>query len=258
MGRLLWGDQFWDGKRKEYATSVVGAGTMLIILFLANMCYIYGSHFDIGHRVNNLNVLAVDFDGGVIGRSLSAAYANLEGRTFPLLDFADEVEYPTVQDVRNAVCRGSYWAGIFVHQGASSRLSKALNGGPEAQTYESNSTITYIFNTARYAPIAWGNIGGSLETLIGASNTAYHVLNGSYAITNINVDDPAAMLAFTSAITSSSIDIMPTSQGTKVLYNTVTMFLPVLQQFFLLMTVNDIDSSYGLYGRLHLTRIGFM
>ncbi|KAH6701296.1 nitrosoguanidine resistance protein SNG1 [Leptodontidium sp. MPI-SDFR-AT-0119] len=258
MATIVWGDPFWNGKRKGYVGSLFGAGIMLYLLFLTNMAYLYGSLYRSGHRVNALNVLAVDYDGGVFGLSLSAAYSGLESDHFPSLYFRDEATYPTAQDVQNAVCRGDYWAAIFVHSGASNRLSAALNGGSEAETYEANNTITYIFNAARYAPVALGNIEGSLETLIGAGGSAYHAINGSYAINHVNVNDPTAVLAFTSPIRSSSINLVPTPQGTKVFYNTITLVLPMLQQFFFLMALNGISSSYGIYGRLHSTRIGFM
>ncbi|KFZ01997.1 hypothetical protein V500_00507 [Pseudogymnoascus sp. VKM F-4518 (FW-2643)] len=258
MATTFWGDPFWNGKRKGYLGSLCGAGVALCLVFLANMSYIYGSLYRSGHRLKALNVLAVDYDGGVIGQSLSAAYSGFESDQFPSLFFRDEASYPTAQDVQNAVCRGDYWAAVFVHPGASDRLSAALNGGSEAKTYEANNTITYVYNAARYAPVELGNIEGSLETLIGAAGPAYHSINVSYAIKHVNVDDPMAVLAFTSPIRASSINLAPTPQGTKVFYNTVTIVLPMLQQFFFLMALNGISSSYGIYGRLHSTRIGFM
>ncbi|KAH6684776.1 hypothetical protein B0J14DRAFT_466318 [Halenospora varia] len=255
MARLIWHDPFWDGKRKGVLIAIAAAGFMLILLFLGNMSYIYGSLFNSNNRAQALNILAVDFDGGVIGRSLSAAYTSLQGNSFPSLHFHSASEYPTVQDVRNAVCRGDYWGAVVAQPGASNRLAAALGGGAAAASYPSNNTLTYIYNAVRYPAVELGEIVGNLQTLIGAATPAYHALNGSNAIQILNTTDRVAVLAFTDPIRASSIDIMPTPQGTRVLHNTVTMVLPIIQQFFFLMALNGINNSYGAYGRLRSSRI---
>jgi hypothetical protein len=257
MARLIWHDRFWDGKRKEFLIAITMAGIMLICLFLANMSYLYGSLFKSGDRAHALKMLAVNYDGGYIGQSLSAAYASLQGDNFPSIEFASTTDYPAVQDVRNAVCRGDFWGAVVAQPGASTRLSAALGGGTAAAEYQSNNTLTYIYNGARYAAVALGDVAGNLETLIGAAGSAYHALNGS-AIQAVNANDPAAVLAFTNPIQASSIDIMPTPQGTRVLFNTVSMVLPIVQQFFFLMALNGINNNFAIYGRLKSTRIGFM
>lgn len=86
---------------------------MLICLFLGNMSYLYGSLYRSDNRINKLNIVAIDYDGGVIGQSLSAAYTALEGSDFPGLEFHPATEYPTVSSIRDAVCRGDYWGAVF-------------------------------------------------------------------------------------------------------------------------------------------------
>lgn len=112
-----------------------------------------------------------------------------------------------------------------------------------------------MFNSANNASVELGNVLGNLQILIGAATPAYHALN-STAISSLNTSSCAAILAFTDPILASSIDIMPTPQSTKVLYDTVTMALPILQQFLFLMALNGINNSFSIYSRLKSSRIG--
>lgn len=219
------------------------------------MSYLYGSLFHSEHRVHALKILAVDFDRGIIGQSLSAAYKELEGGSFPELQFHDSMEYPTVTDIRRAVCRGHYWGAVFVQNGASARLEDALSGGIAASNYNASNTVTYIWNEARYAVVSVGDVSGNLETLIGATTSVFHALNGTGATQYVNQSDPNAVQALLNPIVSSNINIMPTTQGTRPLYNTVTIVLPILMQFFYLMALNGIHAQFGIYERLQTSRI---
>ncbi|KAF7968894.1 hypothetical protein HWV62_28932 [Athelia sp. TMB] len=260
MPRLRLRDSFWDNKKKPFAIAVGSTILLLILLFLGNLSYLYGSLYKSGDRIHNINVLAVDFDGGVIGQSLSAVYKELQSDQFPTLQFHSTAEYPTVDDVRNAVCRGEFWAGVVTQPGASSRLSAALGGGSAASEYNPSNTLTYVWNEANYPAVQLGNVAGNLQTLIGATSAAYHAINGTQAITALNASSPAAVSAFSDPIRASSISIAGEPQGTRVLYNTITMILPILQQFFFLMALNGINNQFHMYARLatiHIIRMRF-
>ncbi|PQE21524.1 Nitrosoguanidine resistance SNG1 protein [Rutstroemia sp. NJR-2017a BVV2] len=256
--RLLWRDPFWNGKRKPFVIGVVMSGTMVILLFLAMMSYLYGVLFESGFRAHNLNILAVDYDGGIIGEALSVAYKQFQGDEFPELQFHTTTEYSSIVEVRRAVCRGDYWGAIVAQPGASNRLSQALSGGSAASTYNSSNTLTYIYNGARYPAVQLGDISGNLETLIGAASSVYHILNGSQALLSLNASDENAVLALLNPIQASNINVKPTNQGTRVLFNTVSVVLPIIQQFFFLMALNGINNQFGIYGRLNSMRIGLM
>jgi hypothetical protein len=258
MARLLWKDAFWDEKRKPYVIALVGAASMLILLFLANLSYIYGALYRSGTRVNAINILAVDYDHGIIGESLTAAYSKLQGEGFPTLQFRSPLEYATIGDVRNAVCKGHYWAAIVVQEEASTRLANALSGGTPAMEYNASNTITYIYNGARYTTVQDGFITANMQTLIGAAGGAYNSINGTKAASVVNTADPNAVLAPLNPIMASSINITPTGQGTRALYNTVTIILPIIQQFFFVMALNGISNQFGIYGRLHNTHAGLI
>lgn len=110
MVRLAFRDSFRDGKKKPLAIAVCSIAVLLILLFLGNLSYLYGSLFKSSCRVHNINVLAVDFYRGIIGQSLSAVYQQLQGDESPTLQFHSTTEYPTIIDARNAICRGDLWA----------------------------------------------------------------------------------------------------------------------------------------------------
>ncbi|KAH6713230.1 hypothetical protein BKA61DRAFT_520434 [Leptodontidium sp. MPI-SDFR-AT-0119] len=258
MARLLWTDPFWNGKRKPFVIGVVMSSLSVIMMFFVVMSYLYGSLYKSPSRAHRLNILAVDYDGGVIGQSLSAGYSALKGDKFPTLHFHSPDEFRTVEDIRNAVCRGDYWAAIVAQDGASSRLSAALGGGIAAAGYNSSNTLTYVYNEARYPTVQSGYILSNMQTLIGAAGTIYGSLNGTSAVQFLNTNDPNATLALMNPISASSINIMPTPQGTKVLYNTVTLVLPIIQQFFFLMALNGISHQFGIYGYLSSLHVGLI
>lgn len=258
MARLLWKDAFWDEKRKPFVIALVGTASMLILLFLANLSYLYGALYRSGTRVNAINILAVDYDQEIIGEYLTAAYSKLQGEGFPTLQFHSLLEYATIVDVRNAVCKGDYWAAIVAQEEASTRLADALSGGTPAKEYNTSNTITYLYNRARYTTVQDGFITANMQALIGAAGGAYNSINGTKAASVVNTADPNAVLALLNPIMASSINITPTWQGTRVLYNTVTIILPIIQQFFFVMALNGISSQFGIYGRLHNTHAGLI
>ncbi|KFY25217.1 hypothetical protein V493_04756 [Pseudogymnoascus sp. VKM F-4281 (FW-2241)] len=258
MARLRWKDVFWNEKRGPFVIALVGSASMLILLFLGNLSYIYGALYRSGTRVSAINILAVDYDQGVIGESLIAAYSKLQGEGFPTLQFHSPSEYATIDDVQNAVCKGDYWAAIVAQEEASTRLADALNGGTPAKEYDASNTIMYVYNGARYAVIQDSFITANMQALIGAAGGAYNSINGTNAVSVVNTADPNAVLALLNPIMASSINITPTGQGTRVLYNTVTIILPIIQQFFFVMALNGISTQFGIYGRLHNTHTGLI
>jgi hypothetical protein len=255
MTRYAWRSNYWDGKRKAFALATAMSGLMVIVLFLGVMSYIYGALYRSSYKIHNLNILAVDFDGGYIGESVFAAYSELEGKTFPTLQSHNVAEYSTAQEVQDAVCRGDYWGAIYSHSGASSRLSAALSGGLAARDYEANNTITYIHNGARYPSAQLGDIAGTLATLAGAASSAFFALNGTQALQSLNMSDAAATEALFSPIFATSVNLAVLNQGDRVLYNTISIVLPVIQQFFFLMALNGIANSFGIYGYLDASRV---
>jgi hypothetical protein len=84
------------------------------------------------------------------------------------------------------------------------------------------------------------------------------LLNGTAAATYLNTSDANATLALLNPITASSINITPTSQGTRVLYDTVSLILPIIQQFFVIMALNGISQQFEIYGYLATSQVGLI
>ncbi|KAF5879009.1 putative nitrosoguanidine resistance protein [Botrytis fragariae] len=202
--RLLWCDPFWNGKRKPFGIGILMSGIMITLLFFTTMSYMYGILFKSGYRAHSLNILAVDYDGGIIGEALSVAYEQFHGDEFPDLQFHTTAKYPFLIEVKKLRC-----------------LWKSGN-------------------------------------LIDAVSSVYHTLNGSQAISSLNASNENAVLPFLNPIKASNINIKPTEQGTRVLSNTVSVVLPIIQQFFFLMALNGIKNQFCIYGRSNSTRIGLM
>jgi hypothetical protein len=170
------------GPRMAFLKAALLNFSFLQILFLALFCYIFGSLYQQGAHVHNLNVLYVDYDGGVVGRSIRDAYQRLQGDTFPSLQERSPALFPTPEDMLEAVCNVKYWGAIYSSPGSSTRLTEALSGGPAATTYNRSDVLTYIWNEARYSAIIDSTISNSLNKLASTARVAYTSRNGTSAL----------------------------------------------------------------------------
>lgn len=230
---------------KPFLGGATGAFVLLQLLFLANMSYLYGSAYHDSYRISSMNVLFVDYDQGVIGESVAAAYSQMQGDSFPTLRQHPPSEYPSQYSIRQAVCEGHFWGAIYANPGASSRLSSALSSPDVAQTYDSSQALTYVWNGVKYASYAQ-IISSSLQMLAHAATGAYQQINGTKAMGAVDTLNPAIAHTLLNPIAASSIDIKPTNQGVRFYYNTVSMVMPILQQFFFIMALNGLTAEFGV------------
>ncbi|KAG9855849.1 hypothetical protein KCU98_g1714, partial [Aureobasidium melanogenum] len=251
-------DPFWNGRKKPFMIAAIASFMLLQILFLVNMSYLFGSLFKSEHRVHNLHVLTVDYDGGVIGKSLQGAITQLKADTFPTFDIESSTKYPAIEDIVQAVRKGDHWAAVFTHAGASDRLAAALEGGDAAAAYDPTNTLSYVWNEVRYPAVEDATIKSSMSQLMAVVRIAYNHINGTGALQTLNKNDPAALQAFLNPIQGGDINIMPTGQGTRVLYNTVAMVMPIIMQFFFLMAVNGVSAEFNLYSHLPVLNNGII
>ena len=150
-----------------------------------------------------------------------------------------------------AVKDGKWWAAVYSNPGASERLATALQqGGAAAQGYDASQALTYVWNEVRYPPFSDEVFQANFELLGPATRLAYSIANGTSALKSINQNDAAALQTLFNPIGISNINIMPTTQGTKLFYNTVSMVMPQLQQFFFLLILNGISRELQLYSKL--------
>jgi hypothetical protein len=233
---------------------------ILQVLFLGLFAYIYGSLYKETTRVDSLNVIFVDYDGGLIGTSIRDAYAGLRGPGFPNLIEQTPREYADEQALYNAICRADYWAAIFVTAGASGKFDNVLTSGAAPASYNKSDVLTYIWNEARYGTIADSAIAQSLLVLSDAAKGALLPLYTAALIrsnTPINIDwaDQSAVSVVSQPWQLANINIKPTTQGSRLIYNTLFIVLLLIQDFFYLGTMNGLYAQFNIYARLYPVRI---
>lgn len=241
----------FNGHRTKFMMMVVVAGTAVSLLFLGNLSYFYGSFYHAVEKVHNFNVLMVDFDGGPIGQALADAYEEMKGSSFPTLYNESTEQYPTADSMVQAVRDGVYWASIYTSSGASARLSAALSG-QSTEPYNATSAITYVWDETRYAALSDSLISGSLEALVIAAQAGYNKANGMSALATLAQNNSIAVQAYLNPISCSEINLAPILQVSRLLYNTVSMAMAVLQPFFFLMAVKTFMVMFDFYSKLTL------
>ena len=124
--RLHGHDKAVLGARRSFLKLALINFAILQILFFVLFCYIFGSIYRQGSHVHNMNVLYVDYDGGLIGTAVKDAYNTLQGEDFPTLVQKSVTQYSAPDDIERDVCSTKYWAAIYTAPGATSRLEQGM------------------------------------------------------------------------------------------------------------------------------------
>lgn len=242
---------FWKGKRKAFSIANVITVVTLQVMFLANLANLFGSTYHHASRVHNLKILLVNYDGGVVGQALSAAYQRLKGDSFPTLQIGSASDFPDVQSLSEHVCKERHiWAAIYTHNGASTRLAEALEGGEAAATYNASDAITYIWNGVRYTTYASADVSANIEKLISLAGSAYFALNSTYVQTNLNTSSTEAVAAAALPFRASNINLMPTVQTSRTFLATTCVTFTMITQFFYVLALNGIAGGFGMLSTL--------
>jgi hypothetical protein len=230
---------------------------LLQLLFLGVFSYAFGSLFQQNTHTHNLDVVFVDYDGGgAIGNAVRIAYASLQGQNFPSLIEQSPSTFPSPATLREAVCQTQYWAALYVTQGASARLEAALAvpaGTVTPPPYNATDVMSYIWNEAVYPTTMDSAISTNIQLLSNAARVAYSTGNGTGHVASVS--GPAAVSVFAEPWKLQSIDIQPTSQGSRAIYNTIVIILVLIQEFFYLGIINALSAQFKLYTRVHPYRI---
>ncbi|KAH6711167.1 hypothetical protein BKA61DRAFT_613190 [Leptodontidium sp. MPI-SDFR-AT-0119] len=223
---------------------------LLQLLFLALFMYIFGALYQQTDRIHSLDILFVDYDGGSVGQAVRDAYGSLKGKGFPALKErpASQVE---VGSLREEVCQTRYWAAFYTSPGASARLESAL-GGTGATSYNRSDVITYVWNEARYPAVVDSAISANLKRLSDAARVIY-ATNGTFS--SVDSTNSDAVAAFANPWTLEDINIQSTSQGSRLIYNTLVIILILIQEFFYLGTINGLYAQFKIYNLLYPHRI---
>jgi hypothetical protein len=231
---------------------------LLQILFLGLFCYIFGSLFQQSTHIHNVNVLFVDYDGGAIGDAVRGAYQKLKGPGFPNLIERPASLYPQIGSIEGAVCDIKFWGGLYITSNASDALTAAFAGGSAASSYDKSNVITMVWNEARYPTVVDSVLQTSLNSLSEAARVAYSKTNGEQALKTLDTTDSAALAVFSDPWKLASTNIQPTSQGSRVIYNTLVIILIMIQEFFYLGTVNGLYAQFNLYTSVSPHRIAIV
>lgn len=202
---------------------------MLQFLFFALFAYIFGSLYKQTDHIYNLDVLFVDYDGGAVGAAVRSAYAELGGKGFPTNQerAADEL---VMGELRGEVCGAKYWAVLYTTPGATARLEAALSG-LTASTYDPAEVMGFYWNEALYSPIVDAAIAQNLQILANAARVLW-AANGTFGLVNPSNQDAVAV--YGNPWKLQSINIQPTTQGSRLVYNTLVIILILIQEFFYL------------------------
>lgn len=239
----------WGPQLKGMLIPMVMSSVLILLLVLANMSYLFGATFEQAKRTHALKILAVDFDGGAIGSAISGASHSFQAANFPTIELGSASKYSTPAAVKNAVCKGDYWAAIYIHEGASAKLASAVDGTSTA-AYNAADSVTYTYNQARYPAIADSVLLSSLTKVVGASRGFYYQSpNGTAALRSLNTTNPAAIAAYLNPISSTGDIIGKQTQSSRVFFNTINIIIPTLAQFFYVLALNGIGMSSGLLAK---------
>lgn len=220
-----------------------------MLWFLACCSYLYGALYNSPGRHSNFHILAVDYDGGVIGQAMEGAYQQLKGPGFFTLIHHTPEDFPTEEDMYHAVWKGKYWGAISASRGASARLEDAIQG-INATTYDPAQALHYIWNQQYYTAFANSVVQAHMQQLVAATRTVHNKKNGTQASQFLNRNDPAAVQALLNPISSTARNVQSAPFGSVILLNTVSMAMPILQQFFFLLVINGVMAQHQMYKKM--------
>lgn len=220
-----------------------------MLWFLACCSYLFGTLYGSSRRHHNFEILAVDYDGGVVGAAMEGAYQQLKGPGFFTLNYRTPEEYPTEADMYHAVWEGKYWGAISVTSGVSTRLEGAIKG-INASTYNPADALHYIWNQQKYTAFSNSVVQAHMQQLVALTHVVYNKMNGTQASQFLNRTDPAAVQVLLNAISSTATDIQQAPFGSVILLNTVSMAMPIMQQFFFLLVINGVMRQHLLYSKM--------
>ena len=226
---------------------------LLQTLFFTLFCYLFGGLYRQNTQIDHLNVAFVDYDGGAVGGAVRAAYASLEGTRFPKLQERTSEEYPSPSDLRQDVCKIRYWAALYIAPGASAAVEQALAGN-EGE-YNKTDIMQYIWNEARYSAIVDSDVSAMLSQLSRAAIPIYASQTNWTDV--ITTPDATTYATFANPWILASDNLQPTTQGARLVYNTMVVILLMIQEFFYLGTLNQLYENFKIYTKLSPHRIIF-
>ncbi|ANB13072.1 hypothetical protein AWJ20_1351 [Sugiyamaella lignohabitans] len=199
-------------------------------------------------------------DNGLIADSLLQAYKQLQSPNFPTLHFVNASVFNSSPSlIEQEVVNGHYWGAIYTNVNVSNQLTDAItNGGSAAAMYKPANAIVYIWDEVRYPVFADMVIGNSMTTLVTQSKAAFNKLYGAKMIQSLKQGDEAALQTLLNPIGASDHNLQPMLQGPRMLYNSISVAMMILQQFFMVLGPHIMALNLGLYKTMSWQRLAVM
>ncbi|KAJ6181022.1 hypothetical protein N7519_011483 [Penicillium mononematosum] len=134
---------------------------------------------------------------------------------------------------------------IYTTEDGSVGLASAL-----ANASSPPNSLTYIWNGVRYPVFSQSAVYSNMLKLIETTRSTYYANNGTSVAASADLSNPATLQAFLNPIHAEEINIKHTEQGTRVFYNTVSMVMPLIQQFFFMLALNGISTNFDAFTKL--------
>jgi hypothetical protein len=141
----------------KFGVATVVAALTVLLVFLANQVYLFGSTFNQASRNHAFTIAAVNYDGdnSAVWNAFSEAYAALASDIFAtVIWIANPINsnFSTPDHLVDAVRNRAYWGAVCIPPGASSRLDDAVSG--QVGTFNASDAVTYIWNKIRYPSVS--------------------------------------------------------------------------------------------------------
>jgi hypothetical protein len=224
----------------------------VLVVFLANMVYLFGSTFQQAQRNHVFTIAAVNYDNddSLVWSAFMQGYGQLRSDSFASLVVLPSSSYPHPERLVTAVREQEYWGAFYVHPGASSRLAAAVSG--QTSSYNASDAVTYIWNEIRYPFVSASVIRAGILQLRATAEKVFQagapqqlLLHG----TNSTSFAQTAITSYLTPFTATEINISPAPQAQKAFYNTVVMAMGIIQQNVFLIAFAGISRTSGLFSR---------
>ncbi|KAG9019841.1 hypothetical protein FRB90_003430 [Tulasnella sp. 427] len=149
---------FWDPEiahlRKVYIKMIVAATVLMILMMWFTLPVYWGSLGETTQHVPHLKGWVINRDGdGALGQTIIQAFeANSQGQGVPpkqhlTWTVIDPSQFPTDEDVGNAIVDEQAWAAVVVNEAATQALINARSTGNSS--YNPLSAISFYYNQGR-------------------------------------------------------------------------------------------------------------
>ncbi len=243
------------GKPAQFNQTKLGVATVVIalsvlVVFLANMAYLFGSTFQQTQRNHSFTIAAVsyDTDDSIVWNAFMQAYDWLRSGSFPSLVVVPSSSYSDPTQLVTAVREQEYWGALYIHPGASSRLAAAVAG--QSQSYNASDAVTYIWNEIRYPSVAASVIQAGILRLQATAEKVFQAGAAQQLLYDTNTSFPqTAVTSYLAPFTATGINVSPAPQAEKAFYDTVVMAMSIIQQNVFLIAFTGVSRASGLFSR---------